>query len=66
MGVKTWTAWTTRQWLDLFRKPHTLKGAAEAMGVSVWGVKVAKGRLRRAGFRVPRAIGARACAGAVS
>jgi len=45
------------QWLDLLRQPHTLRGAAEAMGVSLWAVKVAKGRLRRAGFQVLRASG---------
>lgn len=46
---------TRLRWLDAFRQPHTIRGLAERFGVTVWAVKQAKRKLRRAGFEVPAA-----------
>lgn len=43
------------RWLPILSVPHTMKGAAAAAGASVWAVKQAKRKLRRAGFEIPAA-----------
>lgn len=41
--------------LEVLAGEHTIKGAAEKLGVTKWAVKQAKRKLRRAGFDIPAA-----------
>lgn len=43
------------RWLEVLRGPHTIAGAARAMGTTKWAVRQAKFRLRAAGFVLPPA-----------
>lgn len=47
-------------WLAAFAKPHTTTALARERGVTVWAVRNAKRRLRRAGFDVQPAEGTKA------